>query len=147
MADKQSREVHKPSELALLIRTIILERGLDYVNSLTPQQVDTILDLMREAEAREERKGNEAKKHLRVDIDCSDALKGLKAVQREAKKATAALKELEEQQKKVTGVITVNNSKCPRCDGNRLETLTMKELATNSLVSEESKCLDCGWTP
>jgi hypothetical protein len=37
---------------------------------------------------------------LTVDIDCSDALKGLKAVTREAKKATAALKELEEQQSK-----------------------------------------------
>lgn len=32
---------------------------------------------------------------LRVDINCSDALTGLKAVQREAKKATAALKEFE----------------------------------------------------
>ncbi|UOQ93405.1 hypothetical protein MUO14_24050 [Halobacillus shinanisalinarum] len=32
---------------------------------------------------------------LTVDVDCSDALKGLKAVQREAKKATAALKELD----------------------------------------------------
>ena len=32
-----------------------------------------------------------------VDIDVSGALKGLKAVQREARKATAALKELDEQ--------------------------------------------------
>ncbi len=38
---------------------------------------------------------------LKVDIDCSDALKGLKAVTREAKNATAALKELEEQQDKI----------------------------------------------
>lgn len=37
----------------------------------------------------------------RLEIDVSDALKGLKAVQREAKKATAALKELEEQKKRV----------------------------------------------
>lgn len=36
-----------------------------------------------------------------VDIDVSDALKGLKAVQREARKATAALKELEAQQDKM----------------------------------------------
>ncbi|MGM8213556.1 hypothetical protein ACLIBH_12335 [Virgibacillus sp. W0430] len=36
-----------------------------------------------------------------VDIDCSNALKGLKAVQREAKKATAALKELEVQQSNI----------------------------------------------
>lgn len=34
-----------------------------------------------------------------VDVDISDALKGLKAVQREARKATAALKKLEEQKK------------------------------------------------
>lgn len=32
---------------------------------------------------------------IKLDVDCEDALKGLKAVQREAKKATAALKELE----------------------------------------------------
>ncbi|UFT98106.1 hypothetical protein KO561_12930 [Radiobacillus kanasensis] len=38
---------------------------------------------------------------LTVDVDCSDALKGLKAIQREAKKATAALKELEGQQEKI----------------------------------------------
>jgi hypothetical protein len=31
-----------------------------------------------------------------VDIDCSEALKGLKAVTREAKKATQALKEFED---------------------------------------------------
>jgi hypothetical protein len=36
---------------------------------------------------------------VRIDVDCSEALKGLKAVTRAAKKATAALKELEEQKK------------------------------------------------
>jgi hypothetical protein len=36
-----------------------------------------------------------------ITVDCSDALKGLKAVTREAKKATTALQELEEQQKKI----------------------------------------------
>lgn len=36
-----------------------------------------------------------------VDIDCSDALTGLKAVQREAKKATHSLKELEKQQERM----------------------------------------------
>lgn len=35
----------------------------------------------------------------KITIDVSDALTGLKAVQREARKATQALKELEEQQK------------------------------------------------
>ncbi|RBP89386.1 hypothetical protein DFO70_11133 [Cytobacillus firmus] len=38
---------------------------------------------------------------LVIDIDCSDALEGLKAVTREAKDATAALKELEEQHEKM----------------------------------------------
>lgn len=40
---------------------------------------------------------------LTIDVDVSDALKGLKAITREAKKATEALKELEEQQKKMRG--------------------------------------------
>lgn len=35
-----------------------------------------------------------------ITIDVSDSIKGLKAIQREAKKSTAALKELEEQKKK-----------------------------------------------
>lgn len=34
-----------------------------------------------------------------VNVDASDALKGLKAIQREARKAAAALKEFEEKQK------------------------------------------------
>ncbi|MGD6899328.1 hypothetical protein [Bacillus infantis] len=37
--------------------------------------------------------------NLKIDIDCSDALKGLKAVTREAKKATAALNEFENAKK------------------------------------------------
>ncbi len=49
----------------------------------------------------EMRESNKAIGKLHVDIDCSDALKGLKAVTREAKRATSALQELEEQQKKV----------------------------------------------
>lgn len=34
--------------------------------------------------------------NIKVNIDCSEALKGLKAVTREAKKLTSALKELQE---------------------------------------------------
>ncbi|WP_066316930.1 hypothetical protein [Bacillus sp. FJAT-29814] len=34
---------------------------------------------------------------VKLELDCTEALKGLKAVTRAAKKATAALKELEEQ--------------------------------------------------
>jgi hypothetical protein len=47
------------------------------------------------------RESNTSVETLTVEIDCSDALKGLKAVTREAKKATSALQELEEQQKRV----------------------------------------------
>ena len=54
-------------------------------------------------EVRNRKTNNKSKSvgSFHVDIDCSDALKGLKAIQREAKKATQALKELEEQQKRV----------------------------------------------
>jgi hypothetical protein len=51
------------------------------------------------AEKRESNKGSSGT--ISVDIDCSEALKGLKAVTREAKKATSALQELEEQQKRI----------------------------------------------
>lgn len=60
----------------------------------------------------------------KLSIDCSDALTGLKAVQREARKATRSLKELEEQQKKVHyGVdiacgkdMTITNKYCKGCN-------------------------------
>jgi phage-related minor tail protein len=38
---------------------------------------------------------------VKVDVDVSEALTGLKALQREAKKATQALRELESAQKAV----------------------------------------------
>ncbi|MFP5111840.1 hypothetical protein ACSU64_05610 [Bacillaceae bacterium C204] len=40
----------------------------------------------------------ESNKQYKIDVDVSEALKGLKAVQREARKATNALKELKEVQ-------------------------------------------------
>lgn len=48
--------------------------------------------------------GNESTSDISIalDIDCKDALTGLKAVQREAKKATAALKEFETKVKETT---------------------------------------------
>jgi type IV pilus biogenesis protein CpaD/CtpE len=45
---------------------------------------------------------------IKVDVDVSEALTGLKALQREAKKATQALRELEEAQNGNTCNITVN---------------------------------------
>lgn len=38
---------------------------------------------------------------IQLDIDAFGAIKGLKAIQREARKATAALRELEEQKNKI----------------------------------------------
>jgi hypothetical protein len=48
--------------------------------------------------------------NIKVNVDCSEALKGLKAITREAKKATAALKELEVAQKNQSKNITINIS-------------------------------------
>lgn len=44
---------------------------------------------------------------IKVDVDISEALTGLKALQREAKKATQGLRELEEAQKGVNQPIVV----------------------------------------
>ena len=41
--------------------------------------------------------------NVKINVDVSEALTGLKAVQREAKKATQALRELESQMKRVNG--------------------------------------------
>ncbi|MCM3763457.1 hypothetical protein [Neobacillus niacini] len=53
---------------------------------------------------------------VKLELDCAEALKGLKAVTRAAKKATAALKELEEQINKSS----VNNSITLNVDGRKL---------------------------
>jgi predicted kinase len=44
---------------------------------------------------------------VKVDVDCSEALKGLKALTRAAKKATASLKELDEQQNKIAQTFNI----------------------------------------
>jgi hypothetical protein len=51
--------------------------------------------------ANERESSNKGIRTISVDIDCSSALKGLKAVTREAKKETSALQEFEEQKKRV----------------------------------------------
>ncbi|SET42109.1 hypothetical protein SAMN05216389_1117 [Oceanobacillus limi] len=53
---------------------------------------------MADKQSRELKEGNESNVgniSIKVDVDCSDALTGLKAIQREAKKATQTLRELE----------------------------------------------------
>jgi hypothetical protein len=91
MADKKSCEgKYFASKEALEIRNQIWEKCLERCFELTPQQVDTIIELYKKQKQK-------PVGEIKVDIDVSDALKGLKAVQREARKATAALKELDEQ--------------------------------------------------
>jgi hypothetical protein len=41
---------------------------------------------------------------VKLELDCAEALKGLKAVTRAAKKATAALKELDDAQRNVSSI-------------------------------------------
>lgn len=91
MADKQSREgSHIASKEALSVRSEILNRGLDHCKPLTPAQVDTVLDLFKEMKPKK-KAGT-----IELDVDCEDALKGLKAVQREAKEATRSIKDLQQ---------------------------------------------------
>lgn len=102
MADKQSREADN-----VLYKCIecdshtVIKNGVDskrcfYCDGMLDPMSLTNLDVT-----------NHSKKTINygmvtVDIDVSDALTGLKAVQREARKATRSLRELEEQQKKVS---------------------------------------------
>jgi hypothetical protein len=59
----------------------------------------------------ERRESNISALNVKVNVDCSEALKGLKALTRAAKKATTALKELDEQVQK--GFSTNNNTITP----------------------------------
>lgn len=70
---------------------------------------------------------------ITIDLDCADALTGLKAIQREAKKATAALKELDDIKKRT----------CPKCGLISLEINVLRE--GDRILAEDKKCMDCGW--
>lgn len=96
--------------------------------------------------------------NLKIEIDVSDALKGLKALQREARKATAEVKKLQDLMKmkgKLPGQIKSYGLKpsmviydefhCPKCKGNNLETTTLRTLGDEE-VSKKIDCLDCGWS-
>jgi hypothetical protein len=71
--------------------------------------------------------------NLTVDVDASAALTGLKALQREARKATAALKELDD----------IKKHTCPECNTISLnvETLT----ADGEIFLINKICKNCGW--
>jgi len=86
---------------------------------------------------------NKNKLDIIANIDCSDALKGLKSIQREAKKATAALKELEGVRTNMV-VFDEMYSTCPKCGSTDYESTELKTL-DDVIYSVKRECLDCGW--
>jgi predicted CopG family antitoxin len=70
---------------------------------------------------------------IAIHVDCSEALKGLKAVTRETNRASAALKELETQQKKTCEIhmntLTINNES----DVKKIASELIKSLAASNL--------------
>lgn len=55
---------------------------------------------------------------IKIDVDISDALTGLKAIQREAKKATQALRELEEVSNKAIKYTRIGDVEMFEVNGN-----------------------------
>lgn len=117
---KPHQDKHKVSKAAFFIRERVLERKINYCRTLTPKQVDAVIQLYKEYTEHDSKSVGD----LKVDLDVSDALTGLKAVQREARKATAALREFELQQTKMHyGVdlacekdMTIINNYCKGCN-------------------------------
>lgn len=107
LTKESASKPYEPSETAYNIRALILERTMNHLKGLTPKQIDDLIDLYEECKRLEELgeasnfKNSRSVEQLHIDVDVSDALKGLKAVQREARQATKALRELEEQQMRV----------------------------------------------
>lgn len=98
----------KVREEALFVRRLIVERGLDHCLSVTPEQMETILELAKEYKPYESQiksledavrfanKIVKGKDFTVLHIDVSDALKGLKALRREANKTLKALEKVRE---------------------------------------------------
>lgn len=81
---------------------------------------------------------------ITVDLDCSQALKGLKAITREAKQATAALEEVVEAQGKLRidqednlSVLGIEEMK--RTGAIRIADVDLAEATTKELVEELAK--------
>lgn len=68
-----------------------------------------------------------------ANLDCSEALKGLKAIQRDTKKATTALKEFDD----------IKKHTCPKCDTISLDINTLT--AERELYKVDKLCMNCGW--
>lgn len=84
-----------------------------------------------------------ATENQRIDIDCSSAIKGLKALQRETKKAIGALKELEGHKENFVIFDEIHRI-CPNCGGTDFETTEM-EAENGTIVSCRIECMDCGY--
>jgi DNA-directed RNA polymerase subunit RPC12/RpoP len=76
--------------------------------SVCPTCKGRFVDRWKKANYISEPNPNKNSLKVKIDVDCADALKGLKAVTRAAKDATAALKELEEHQSKIEYVMPLN---------------------------------------
>ncbi|NIK10912.1 hypothetical protein [Alkalibacillus almallahensis] len=85
MADNKSREVIE----------YIRQRDLRYnLHTVTDQTIADVIELYEEFNGLEQKDSKSVGKFT-LDMDCSEALKGLKAVQREARNATQSLAEFE----------------------------------------------------
>lgn len=77
----------------------------------------------------EERESNPRESKFKLDVDCEDALKGLKAITREAKKATEALKELDERPSNKVYVVVKDEGEYPDRERTNEAVYNNRELA------------------
>jgi SpoVK/Ycf46/Vps4 family AAA+-type ATPase len=96
MAEMRESNNRKISEEALYVKQKIFERCLEDCFCLTPEQVETVLGIYKEKLNEQKDTGALNALKVRVDIDVSDALKGLKALRREANKTLKALEKVRE---------------------------------------------------
>lgn len=98
------RESNKFHEETFKVRNIICERELKHLRYIEYEDMKELIGIFHEVNQPSKKSIGE----IKIDVDCSEALKGLKAVTREAKKATAALKELEEQHAKMNVQVQID---------------------------------------
>ncbi|WP_051359544.1 hypothetical protein [Paucisalibacillus globulus] len=72
-------------EVEMVLSQLVGKRVIGMSSSMEFEELESL------NQSNQPRKNND----LKLNIECSEAIKGLKAIQREAKKATAALKEVE----------------------------------------------------
>lgn len=80
---------------------------------------------------------------LRLSVDVSEALKGLKALQREARSTTKALKELEGKKATMT-IVDEMNGLCPKCNSH-ITTEDVYSLGCEQPLEQSRYCTECGW--